>query len=131
MSDPSQIEPPANPLALPNGPADLSNQTDQQAQDITQEAPPDLLQTVEYIPALIVKNISLPDSAINLQQTVDHSSSNMTAVIDAYEGALRSNLDPNLEDYLPTSGADRTSMLVELLHVDLELRLRRGQPASV
>jgi hypothetical protein len=55
----------------------------------------------------------------------------MTAVIDAYEGALRSNLDPNLEDYLPASGADRTSMLVELLHVDLELRLRRGQPASV
>ncbi len=131
MSDPSQIEPPANPLALPTKSADLSNQTDQQAQDITQEAPPDLLQTVEHIPALNVQNISFPDSAINLQQTVDHSSSNMTAVIDAYEGALRSNLDPNLEDYLPASGADRTSMLVELLHVDLELRLRRGQPASV
>ncbi len=131
MSDPSQIEPPANPLPLPNRSADLSNQTDQQAQDITQEAPPDLLQTVEHIPASNVQNISLPDSAINLQQTVDHSSSNMTAVIDAYEGALRSNLDPNLEDYLPASGADRTSMLVELLHVDLELRLRRGQPASV
>jgi len=131
MSDPSQIEPPANSLALPTKSADLSNQTDQQAQDITQEAPPDLLQTVEHIPASNVQNISLPDSAINLQQTVDHSSSNMTAVIDAYEGALRSNLDPNLEDYLPASGADRTSMLVELLHVDLELRLRRGQTASV
>src|SRR3954468_16844508 len=45
---------------------------------------------------------------------------------DAWEGPSR----PEILAYLPT-GAGRTGLLTELVHVDLEYRLRAGEPARV
>ena len=45
---------------------------------------------------------------------------------DAWQGPAR----PEILAYLPT-GAGRTRLLTELVHVDLEYRLRAGEPARV
>ena len=45
---------------------------------------------------------------------------------DAWQGSVR----PEILAYLPT-GADRTRLLTELVHVDLEYRLRAGEAARV
>jgi tetratricopeptide (TPR) repeat protein len=50
--------------------------------------------------------------------------------VETYESALRAGGDPRLEDHLPADGSDRLSHLLELLQVDLELRLRRGEAVS-
>ncbi|MCY2939535.1 MAG: serine/threonine-protein kinase, partial [Planctomycetota bacterium] len=50
--------------------------------------------------------------------------------LDAYESALRAGGNPRLEDHLPPEGADYSSNLLQLLQVDLEMRLRRGEAVT-
>ena len=50
--------------------------------------------------------------------------------LDAYESALRGGGNPRLEDHLPPEGADYSSNLLQLLQVDLEMRLRRGEAVT-
>ena len=51
-------------------------------------------------------------------------------VIRRFEDAWRGQSRPEINAYLPT-GAGRTRLLTELVHVDLENRLRAGEPARV
>ena len=53
------------------------------------------------------------------------------SVIRGFEDAWHDDRRPDLGSYLPTDGPHRTQLLVELVHVELELRLRRGEPARV
>src|SRR3954468_11869544 len=48
-----------------------------------------------------------------------------------FEDAWRSGPPPVLEDYLPTDGRQRRVVLLEVVHTDLEDRLKDGQPARV
>src|SRR3954466_9332179 len=51
-------------------------------------------------------------------------------VIRRFEVAWQGQARPEIIAYLPT-GAGRTRLLTELVHVDLEYRLRAGEPARV
>jgi eukaryotic-like serine/threonine-protein kinase len=50
--------------------------------------------------------------------------------IDQFEQAWLENRRPSIEDFLP-AGESRLSALIELVHVDMEWRSKRGEPLSV
>jgi eukaryotic-like serine/threonine-protein kinase len=52
-------------------------------------------------------------------------------VVRRFEDAWRHGPRPALEDYLPADERDRRAVLVELVHTDLEYRLKDGEPARV
>jgi formylglycine-generating enzyme required for sulfatase activity len=52
-------------------------------------------------------------------------------VVHRFEEAWEAGPRPVLEDYLPEGSPDRLAVLVELVHVDLERRLKAGEPARV
>jgi tetratricopeptide (TPR) repeat protein len=57
---------------------------------------------------------------------------NREGVVRGFEDALLRGERPPLEDYVSgISGADRTTLLAELVHVELECRLKAGEPARV
>jgi hypothetical protein len=47
--------------------------------------------------------------------------------IERFEAAQGQGLFPRLEDYLPPNGPAREAVLVELVHADLEYRLKQGE----
>jgi serine/threonine protein kinase/WD40 repeat protein len=51
-------------------------------------------------------------------------------LLGAFEEAWRAGRRPTLADHLP-EGPDRTALLAELVHLDLEYRLRRREPVRV
>src|SRR5262245_16882023 len=48
-----------------------------------------------------------------------------------YENAWRQGPRPAIADYLPTDVLLRSRVLIELVHIDLELRLKAGETARV
>src|SRR5262249_52805909 len=48
-----------------------------------------------------------------------------------FENAWRQESPPLIEDYLPTDAPLRLRVLIELVHIDLELRLKAGETAWV
>src|SRR3954447_3487326 len=52
-------------------------------------------------------------------------------VLRRFEDVWRSGPPPVLEDYLPSDGRQRRMVLLELVHTDLEYRLKDGEPARV
>ena len=48
-------------------------------------------------------------------------------VIRSFEQAWHSNEPPSIEAFLPTVGRQRETLLLELVHVDFELRQKRGE----
>src|SRR5262245_32745579 len=52
-------------------------------------------------------------------------------LIESFEQAWRSGPPPSIEDFLGGEGIERDSLLVELAHIDLELRLKAGESARV
>ncbi len=57
--------------------------------------------------------------------------SHCEGLIQAFEHAWRQGLAPAIRDYLRADGPDRRALLVELVHVDLEFRLKSGDSARV
>ena len=51
-------------------------------------------------------------------------------VIQLFEKAWREQARPDIGHYLPTPRTGNTRLLFELIHVDLDLRLRRGDDYS-
>jgi tetratricopeptide (TPR) repeat protein/tRNA A-37 threonylcarbamoyl transferase component Bud32 len=52
-------------------------------------------------------------------------------LVEQFEGNWRSGNEPALVDYLPAPGSLRCALLLELVHTDLEWRLRSGLAACV
>jgi serine/threonine protein kinase len=52
-------------------------------------------------------------------------------LIGQFEAAWRRESRPRIEDFLPENAVERHAVLVELIHVDLELRLKAGERARV
>jgi eukaryotic-like serine/threonine-protein kinase len=51
--------------------------------------------------------------------------------IEGFETAWRQGLRPRIEEFLPRNEADRQAVLIELIHVDSELRRKAGEEAHV
>ncbi len=60
-----------------------------------------------------------------------NSRSQFEALIESFELAWRTGSLPNIDDYLRAEGREREALLVELVHVDLEFRLKAGEAARV
>jgi predicted ATPase len=52
-------------------------------------------------------------------------------LIKAFEAAWRRGDAPGIEEYLRAEGSERSALLIELVHVDLEFRLKSGESVSV
>jgi WD40 repeat protein/tRNA A-37 threonylcarbamoyl transferase component Bud32 len=52
-------------------------------------------------------------------------------IVEEFEQAWRRGQRPALADYLKAGGADRRALLVQLVHADLECRLKAGEAARV
>lgn len=59
------------------------------------------------------------------------SRSRLESLVDAFESAWLRGEQPDLDQYLQSSALDRTAVLVELVHIDLERRLKGGEAARV
>src|SRR3954447_9435123 len=57
--------------------------------------------------------------------------SDCEALIKAFEDAWRQGQSPAIENYLRAEGLPRRALLVELIHIDLEFRLKAGESARV
>src|SRR3954468_4927484 len=51
--------------------------------------------------------------------------------VKRFEQAWRQAPRPEIDDYLPTGAPLRSRVLIELVHIDLELRLKAGESARV
>ncbi len=51
--------------------------------------------------------------------------------IEAFENAWRKGPAPSIDDFLRGEGSEQVALLVELVHVDLEFRLKAGEAARV
>src|SRR5262249_29369504 len=56
---------------------------------------------------------------------------NLEQVIDRFEQAWQQGQGPILEPYLPPAEPDRRAALIELVHTDLEWRLKTGARVRV
>jgi predicted ATPase len=67
----------------------------------------------------------------NLPFLISPAWSDCEALIKAFEQAWRRNEAPGIADYLRADGPARRALLVELVHVDLEFRLKSGAGVRV
>src|SRR5438128_2550653 len=57
--------------------------------------------------------------------------SDLRRLVYRFEDAWQSTQRPDIDEYLPLDGPDRQGILVELVHVDLERRLKTGEAVRV
>ena len=53
------------------------------------------------------------------------------AVLHRFEDALAAGAEPKIEEFLSEATSDRAELLVELVHIDLEYRIKAGQSVRV
>src|ERR1043165_1986888 len=68
--------------------------------------------------------MSTPDDSTVAWQT-------MNDIVERFERAWKSGLRPRIEDFLGHPEIDRQTLLFELVHTDLELRLKEDESAQV
>ncbi len=61
----------------------------------------------------------------------DASRAAVEPFVEPFESAWQRGENPAITDFLPPDGSERQAVLVELVHVDLEWRLKQGEPARV
>jgi eukaryotic-like serine/threonine-protein kinase len=73
------------------------------------------------------KTVSIPD----LTELPHSRGSTVDKLLRAFETAWRTESPPRLDDFLPKDGSERQAVLPELVLLDLEFRLKRGEPVRV
>ncbi len=63
--------------------------------------------------------------------TEDYNPSQVHQIVSDYEQALLLNPEIRMESYLQGEGAFRWHLMVELIHTDLEMRLRKGEDTNL
>src|SRR6266852_3897203 len=58
-------------------------------------------------------------------------STRLDHIVDRFEQAWQQGERPTLDAYLPAAGAGRQALLIKLVHVDLERRLKAGETVRV
>ena len=71
------------------------------------------------------------DLTADLELTSGETWTGCESAIKAFEQAWQLGDSPSIDLYLVVEGADRLTLLAELVHVDLEFRLKRGQNVRV
>jgi WD40 repeat protein/tRNA A-37 threonylcarbamoyl transferase component Bud32 len=61
----------------------------------------------------------------------EHGSTSVDEIVDRFESAYEDGQPPAIEDYLPADDAARAEVLIHLVHIDLERRLKAGDAARV
>jgi WD40 repeat protein len=61
----------------------------------------------------------------------DDDTSRLEEIVERFERAWQGGRRPDLDEYLPEGGPLRQPVLVELIHADLECRLKAGEEARV
>jgi serine/threonine protein kinase/Tfp pilus assembly protein PilF len=65
------------------------------------------------------------------QQLSQEDWSRLEEIIERFEGAWHEGQRPSVDAFLQTPGVDSRALLVELVHADLECRLKADEPARV
>src|SRR4051794_21954564 len=73
----------------------------------------------------------MPDANDLLRQFPSEEWSELEGILKEFESAWQSGERPNLDDYLRQSPMANPLALVELVHLDLEYRLKLGEAARV
>jgi len=76
----------------------------------------------------------MPEASINSESHEPLTSgvwARCERLIMAFERAWQANDAPEIDDYLQIEGPERLALLVELVHADLEFRLKEGEPARI
>src|SRR5262245_38469816 len=60
-----------------------------------------------------------------------NASTRVEEIVSRFEAAWTRGERPTIEAFLPPAGPFRTAVLVELVHADLELRLKAGEAVRV
>jgi tetratricopeptide (TPR) repeat protein len=73
------------------------------------------------------------DFTLEMSQSLptDAERTQMEQVVARFEDAWLAGQRPEIADYLPTTPGPRQQVLVELIHTDLEYRLKNGEAAAV
>jgi tRNA A-37 threonylcarbamoyl transferase component Bud32 len=61
----------------------------------------------------------------------EEAASRLEQIVDRFEAAYAKGPWPDIDDYLPANGPERRELLIHLVHIDLERRLKAGQAARV
>jgi serine/threonine protein kinase len=64
-------------------------------------------------------------------ETLAAGSGQLEQVVRRFEDAWRRGERPEIGDYLAADGCDRVELLLELVHIDLERRLKTGEKVSI
>jgi serine/threonine protein kinase/formylglycine-generating enzyme required for sulfatase activity len=73
----------------------------------------------------------MPETNSQSETPSQSVSSGVKQRVDRFEDAWQAGQRPQIDDYLSLDSADRRSGLIELVHVDLERRLKSGEPVRV
>ena len=71
------------------------------------------------------------DRSRNLESFSEESRLQWESIIEGFEVAWERGERQSLDQFLPQQECDRLPVLVELVHIDLEFRLKAGEPARV
>jgi predicted ATPase len=74
--------------------------------------------------------VTSPDEE-SVRSAVGEDSSPLEDAVKRFENAWRQGLRPAIEDYLPAGGGRPQALLIELVHTDLELRVKAGEAVRV
>jgi len=73
----------------------------------------------------------MPNDSHNVNQSSEGPWSRCEELIDAFERAWQARPLPSIDDFLRTEDSEQVALLVELIHVDLEFRIKAGEAARV
>jgi hypothetical protein len=73
----------------------------------------------------------MPDSIVNFRDLPTVAAERLERLVCRFAQAWQHGATPSLDDYLHAEPRERLALLIELVHTDLECRLKAGQPARV
>src|SRR5688500_14163695 len=72
----------------------------------------------------------MPEAHRSMDAIFSEAEERLEKIVEQFEAAWQTGHRPKIEDYLPLDAARRPT-LIELIHVDLERRLKNGENARV
>ena len=73
----------------------------------------------------------MPNTNAKRSELSDANESNLYQIVEAFEKAWQTGKQPAIDDYLPADTSLRRIVLIKLVHIDLECRLKAGEKARI
>src|SRR5262249_48762819 len=77
------------------------------------------------------RRIVMAASTTSSGQTVSTEKTELAQIVERFEAAWLRGEQPAIEDHLPECEAERRQLLIELVHIDLECRLKAREAVRV